>query len=149
MFRVPCCDVRCGFPIVTMFGLSLSPVVCGMSYLRCLCLFVYNGVQHILWCVFVLFFFVLCALCCRFLCIVLFDCPSVFSNVYNLRSSFLFLIHYYRFPFIQLLIVCSVLDFVFYFPDQNIGLISSYQNVVRSSRTKMHNILVWSCSRAI
>ena len=31
-----------------------------MSYLRYLCLFTHNGVQHILCCVFVLFFFVLC-----------------------------------------------------------------------------------------
>jgi len=30
-----------------------------MSYLRYLCLFSYNGAQHILCCVFVLFFYVL------------------------------------------------------------------------------------------
>ena len=30
-----------------------------MSYLHYLCLFAYSGVQHILYCVFVLFFFVL------------------------------------------------------------------------------------------
>ena len=36
-----------------------------MSYLRYLCLFVHSGVQHILCCVFVLFFFVLS----------IFDCP--------------------------------------------------------------------------
>jgi hypothetical protein len=43
-----------------MFGSSLSPVVCsgGMSYLRYLCLFVHSGVQHILFCVCVLFLFV-------------------------------------------------------------------------------------------
>jgi hypothetical protein len=35
-----------------------------MSYLPCLCLFVYSGIQHILCCVFVLFFLVLCAVCC-------------------------------------------------------------------------------------
>ena len=29
-----------------------------MSYLRYVCLFVYNDVQHILYCIFVLFFFV-------------------------------------------------------------------------------------------
>jgi hypothetical protein len=45
------------------------------SYLRYLCLFAHNGVQHILCCVFVLFFFILCTLCCQFLWIVLFDCP--------------------------------------------------------------------------
>ena len=41
-----------------------------MSYLHYLCLFVYSDVQHILCCVFVLFFFVLCILCCLFLWIV-------------------------------------------------------------------------------
>jgi hypothetical protein len=52
-----------------------------MSYLRYLCLFAYSGVQHIVLCfcfVFLrivysmlpvsLFFFVLCTLCCQFLC---------------------------------------------------------------------------------
>jgi hypothetical protein len=53
------------------------PVVCGgyMSYLRYLCLFVYNGVPHIFSSG---FFFVLCDLCCQFLWIT----PSIFSNVY-------------------------------------------------------------------
>jgi hypothetical protein len=37
-----------------------------MSYLRYLCLFPHSGVQHILCCVFVLFVFVLLALCCQF-----------------------------------------------------------------------------------
>jgi energy-coupling factor transporter transmembrane protein EcfT len=60
-----------------------------MSYLRYVCLFAYNGVQHILCCVFVLFFFVLCTLCCQFLWIVLFwIAPSVFSNVYFLYKHF-------------------------------------------------------------
>ena len=62
-----------------------------MSYLRYLCLFVYSGVQHILCCVFVLFFFVLCTLRLP----VSLDCtfmiaPSVFSNVYSI-SPFLLL----------------------------------------------------------
>ena len=56
-----------------------------MSYLRYLCLFAYCGVQHILCCIFVLFYFVLClvypmlpvSLDCPFLI-----APSVFSNVY-------------------------------------------------------------------
>ena len=38
-----------------------------MSYLRYLCLFAYSGVQHILCCVFVLFFFVSG--------LFIFDCP--------------------------------------------------------------------------
>ena len=42
----------------------LPPVVC-MSYLRYLYLFAHSGIQHILCCVFVMLFFVLCALCCQ------------------------------------------------------------------------------------
>jgi len=54
-----------------------------MSYLRCLCLFVYSGIQHVLCCVFDLFFFRLVYLMLP----VSLDChfmisPSVFSNVY-------------------------------------------------------------------
>ena len=41
-----------------------------MSNLCYLCLFVHSGVQHILCCMFALFFFVLCILCCQFLWIV-------------------------------------------------------------------------------
>ena len=41
-----------------------------ISSLRYLCLFAHNGVQHISCCLFVLFFFVLCSLCCQFLWIV-------------------------------------------------------------------------------
>jgi hypothetical protein len=40
------------------------------SYLRSLWLLAHIGVQHILCCVFVLFVFVLCTLCCHFLWIV-------------------------------------------------------------------------------
>ena len=54
-----------------------------MSYLPYLCLFDHSSVQSILCCVFVLFFFVLCTLCCQFLWIVnFFIIPSVFSNVW-------------------------------------------------------------------
>jgi len=50
-----------------------------MSYLRYLCLLAHSGVQHILRCVFVLFFFVLLSeyLNCPFLIV-----PSVFLNFY-------------------------------------------------------------------
>ena len=41
-----------------------------MSYLHYLCLFAYSDLQHILCCVFALFFFVLCTLCYQFLWIV-------------------------------------------------------------------------------
>ena len=59
-----------------------------MSYLRYLCLLTYSGVQHILCYAFVLFFFVLCTLCCQFLWIVhLFLIVfSVFSSVYLLSK---------------------------------------------------------------
>ena len=50
-----------------------------MFYLRYLCLLAYSGVQHILRCVFVLFFFVLCTLCCQILWIVLFWLPLRYS----------------------------------------------------------------------
>jgi hypothetical protein len=52
-----------------------------MSYLCYLCLFAHSGVQHILCCVFVLFFFVLSMLPVSLDCPFLIA-PSVFSNVY-------------------------------------------------------------------
>ena len=57
-----------------------------MSCLRCLCLFAYSGVQHILCCVFALFFFVLLPVSqdCPFLI-----APSVFSNVCLLNKGIL------------------------------------------------------------
>ena len=69
---------RCYFTFFNVVGIL-------MSYLRYLCLLAYNGVQHILSCVFVLFVFVLC-LVFRVLSVSL-DClflisTSVFSNVY-------------------------------------------------------------------
>ena len=55
-----------------------------MSYVRYLCLLPYSGVQQILCCVFVLFVFILCTLCCQFLWIVqCLPAPSVFSNTYS------------------------------------------------------------------
>ena len=75
-FRVSCCDVHYNFHIDTMFGLSLPPVVYReVHYLRYLNLFAHSGVQNILCCRFVLFFFVLLpvSLDCPFLM-----APSVF-----------------------------------------------------------------------
>ena len=50
------------------FSIIISLVLCRglMSYLHCVCLFMYSGhrVQHILCCVSVLFLFVLCTQCC-------------------------------------------------------------------------------------
>jgi len=80
-FWVPCCDARYDFRIETMFCSSLHPVVCRglMSYLRYLCLFADSSVQHMLCCVFILFFFVLCTLCCQFLWIFHFWLPLRYS----------------------------------------------------------------------
>jgi hypothetical protein len=68
---------RYDFRVKTMFGSSLPDIdLWGlMSYLRYLCLCAHSGVQHILCCVFVLFVFVLCTLCCKFICIVHFYFP--------------------------------------------------------------------------
>ena len=86
--QIPCCDVRYDFRIKTMFGSSFPSVVCEREKVIVFTLFVfvcYGGVQHIFWCVFVLLFIVLCALCCQFLWIVLFLIPrSLFSDVYLL-----------------------------------------------------------------
>ena len=54
-----------------------------ISYLRYLCLLAHSGVQHILCCVFVFFYFVLCTQCRQFLWNVHSSLLlSVFSNVY-------------------------------------------------------------------
>jgi hypothetical protein len=74
------------FPHKTIFGSYLPPVVCRRAHvLFTLFVFIaYSGVQHILCCVFVLFFFVLCTLCCQFLWIVYFWLPpSVCLNHKN------------------------------------------------------------------
>jgi hypothetical protein len=72
---------RYDFHVKTMFGSSLPPIDLRgfISYLRYLCLCACSDVQHILCCVFVLFVFVLCALCCKFLCIVHFWFPNRYS----------------------------------------------------------------------
>jgi len=74
-FLIPCCDVRYDFRIKTMFSSFLPPVVVGrlMSYLRYLCLLANSGVQHILCCVFVLYFIVLCAIGASFSGLYIFD----------------------------------------------------------------------------
>jgi len=57
-----------------------------MSYLSYMCLFAHSGVQHILCCVFVLFVFTLCTLCCQFLWIVYFLIAPV-GILYSLFKS--------------------------------------------------------------
>ena len=61
-FWVPCFDIRYDFRIKTMFGSFLPPVVCKRTHVL-FTLFAYRGVQHILCCVFILFF------------LSIFDCP--------------------------------------------------------------------------
>jgi hypothetical protein len=86
MFWVPCCDVRYDFRIIkTMFGSSLSPVVCRNAHIYViLCLFAYIQwcPAHIVLCI--------CFSCLRLVYPMLpvsLDClfltlPSVFTNVY-------------------------------------------------------------------
>jgi hypothetical protein len=50
-----------------------------------MCLFAHSGVQHILCCVFILFFFVLCTLCCQFLCFSSYCVPYAASFSVCLR----------------------------------------------------------------
>ena len=69
---VPYFDICYGFRIKTMFGSTLPPIVCqgegGVVIFAC----VYWCPTHIVLCLNVLFFFVLCTKCCQFLWIVLF-----------------------------------------------------------------------------
>ena len=73
-----------------MLGSSLPSVVCMRTHvlLRYLCLFSYAGVQHTFCCVFVLFFFALCTLCCHFLWIVHFWLPLQYSLTFMFKSRF-------------------------------------------------------------
>ena len=100
--------------ICVCFWIVVFNTYCVMSYLRYryLWLLLNSGVQHILCCVFVLVFFVLCILCYQFLWIVYYwFAPSVFSNVYFvlciLCYQFLWIVHSW------LLLRCS-LTFIFF-----------------------------------
>jgi hypothetical protein len=81
---IPFCDVRYDVCIKRCsVRLCFQLFVGGlMSYLRYFCSFVYSVVQHILCCVFALFFFVLCTLCCLFLWIILFWLPLWYSHTF-------------------------------------------------------------------
>jgi len=63
-----------------------------MSYLRYLCLFVNSGVPHILCCVFILFFFVLCTLMLPLSldCFYFVFLRLVYPNVVSFSGLFLF-----------------------------------------------------------
>ena len=95
-FCVPCCGDRYDFRIKRCsVRLCLQLFVEGlMSYLRYLYLLAHSGVQHILYCGFALFVFVLLPvpLDCPFLI-----APSVFSNVFFLLSPSLYVFRYSNF----------------------------------------------------
>jgi hypothetical protein len=55
--------------------------------LSCLCLFSHSGIQHILCCVFALFFFVLCTLRCQFLWIVHFWLPLQYYPTFSMSQN--------------------------------------------------------------
>ena len=95
---IPCCDVRYDFNIITMFGSSLSPVICRtvgvMSNLRYLCLLRHSSIQHILCCV--LFVIVLCLVYLVLsvsLDVSFANASSVFSNIYLLNTLFILISH--------------------------------------------------------
>ena len=76
-----------------MLGSSLSPVVCRRAHVLftlcvcVLCLLAHGGVQHMLCCVFVLFFFVLYTLCCQLLWIVHFWFLIRYSLTFNYYAT--------------------------------------------------------------
>ena len=73
--------------------------------LRYLCLLAQSGVQHILCCVFALFFFVLCTLCWQFLWIVHFWLPLLYSLtfiIYILNLIFIMLAHWKKPPLVKM-----------------------------------------------
>ena len=79
-FLVQRCDVRYDFLIKRCSVRLYHPVVCNRAHvLFMLFVFVcvFSGVQHILCCV--VFFFILCTLCCQFLWIVHFWLPLRYS----------------------------------------------------------------------
>ena len=78
----------------TMFGSSLPPFV-GMRAHVLFTLFAHSGMKQVQCCVFVLFFFVLCTLCCHFLWIVNFCwhlryTSNVYCNFVSMRNSHLY-----------------------------------------------------------
>jgi hypothetical protein len=120
-FWVPCCDVPYDFlikMILYLVRLYLSLFVGWiMSYLRYLCLLAQSGVQHILCCVFVLFFFALCTQFCQLLWIVyLFSLPLRYSLTFilvlcALCCQFLWIVHFWlplRYSLTFILVLCTL-----------------------------------------
>ena len=82
---VPCYDVLYDFRIKTISDSFLPSVVCRRAHVL-ITLFVFvriYGVQHILYCAFVLFVFVLCSLCCQFLWVVDFWLPLPYDHSHD------------------------------------------------------------------
>ena len=79
-----------------------------MYYLRYLCLFAYSDVPHILCCVFVLFIYVLCTLCCQFLWIVHF-CLPIYSDVPHILCCVFVLFIYVLCTLLSVPLDCSLL----------------------------------------
>ena len=92
-FWVPCCDVRYDFHIKTMFGSSLSPVVCRRVHIIFTLFVRMPIVGYSTYCVVCLWFFLWVfsssllpvSLYCRF-----WIAPSVFSNVYLSMYLYIF-----------------------------------------------------------
>ena len=108
-FWAPCCDVRYDFRIETLFGSSLPLCVGGpMYYLRYLCLLAYSGVQHKC----VVFFIILCTICCQILWIVHFGLPLG----YSLTFIWLYLqVHVYSSSFCVLCTLCCQFLWIVHF----------------------------------
>ena len=106
------CSVVCRRAHVLFVRLYLQLLVGElMSCLYCLCLFAHSGVQHILCCVFVLFFIALCTLCCQFLWIVfvLFVIALWYSMLPVSLDCFCFVFHRLLYPMLPVLLDCPFL----------------------------------------
>ena len=133
-FWVLCCDVRCDFRIKTMFGSSLSPVVCLTHYGVCFFLF-----------------FVLCTLCCQFLWIVLFWLPLRYSLMFiYYRSELFHLLHWFIMVYCRNHSILSDynLQFVFWFEETNYSLLIELPNI-HLSTLFIHGALSFQRARVI
>jgi hypothetical protein len=94
--------------IKTIFGSSLPPVLC---YLHYLCLFARSGGQHISCCVFALFVFFLCTICCQFHWILHFLLPVPYSLTFiSINAVFILVFLYGETPYIQPYVNIYVFD---------------------------------------
>jgi hypothetical protein len=94
--------------IKTIFGSSLPPVLC---YLHYLCLFARSGGQHISCCVFALFVFFLCTICCQFHWILHFLLPVPYSLTFiSINAVFILVFLYGETPHIQPYVNIYVFD---------------------------------------